>query len=132
MNSYGRSKRRQRGSAVCAVTVHQPMHEVEAALIDHLRHVLGEGVLVLAEIRSEIAAQLPKHKADTAAIEAELTTARTEQKRVAMTDDVPELVSALKKRTVLIQHEARLIAARRTPRTSLGSSRRSKPVLARS
>ena len=120
---YGCAKHHERGSAVCAVTVHQPMGEVEAALIDHLQeHVLSDGVLqtVLAEVRSEIAAQLPKHEADTAALEAELATARTEQKRlakaVAMTDDVPELIGELKKRTALIQNlDARIIAAKRTP-----------------
>jgi site-specific DNA recombinase len=120
---YGCAKHHERGSAVCAVTVHQPMAEVEAALVDHLqRHVLSDGVLqtVLAEVRSEIAAQLPKHDADTAALEVELATARGEQKRlakaVAMADEVPELISELKKRTVRIQHlEAQIIAAKRTP-----------------
>ena len=120
---YGCAKHHERGNAVCAVTVHQPMAEVENALIDHLqRHVLSEGVLdlVLAEIRTEIAAQLPKQDADLAALEAELSTARAEQKRlakaIAMTDDVPELVSELKKRSVRIAHlEAQIIAARRTP-----------------
>ena len=120
---YGCAKHHERGSAVCDVTVHQPMAEVEAALVDHLQqHVLSEGVLqtVLAEIRSEIAAQLPKQEADTAALEADLAAARTEQKRlaraVALADDVPELVSELKKRTTLIQHlEARVLAAKRTP-----------------
>ena len=56
----------------------------------------------------QIAAQLPKRDADVAAIEAELATARAEQKRlakaIAMADDVPELVSELKKRSVRIAH----------------------------
>ena len=120
---YGPAKHHERGSAVCPVTVHQPMHEVEGALIDHLqKHVLSDGVLqlVLGEIRAEIAAQLPKREADVTGLEAELATARAEQKRlamaVAMADDVPELVSELKKRPALIQHlEAQIIAARRTP-----------------
>ena len=120
---YGCAKHHERGSAVCAVTVHQPMHEVEAALVDHLqKHVLSEGVLqtVFAEIRAEIAAQLPRHEADTAALESELATCRGEQKRlakaVAMADEVPELLSELKNRTSRIQQlEAQLIAARRTP-----------------
>ncbi|MFN0249679.1 MAG: recombinase family protein, partial [Kofleriaceae bacterium] len=120
---YGCAKHHERGSAVCAVTVHQPMAEVEAALVDHLqKHVLSEGVLqlVLAEIRSEIAAQLPKRDADVAALEAEVATARAEQRRlakaVAMADEVPELITELKKRTTRIQHlEAQIIAARRTP-----------------
>ncbi len=120
---YGCAKHHERGSAVCAVTVHQPMAEVEAALIHHLQqHVLTDGVLqmVLADIRSEIAAQLPKHDADTAVLEAELATARAEQKRlaqaVAMASDVPEIVSELKKRPARIVHlEAQIIAAKRTP-----------------
>ena len=37
-------------------------------------------------------------------------------KAVAMTDDVPELIGELRKRTALIQNlEARIIAAKRTP-----------------
>ena len=120
---YGCAKHHERGSAVCPVTVHQPMEEVEAALIDHLQaHVLSEGVLamVLGEIRAEIAAQLPQHDADVAALEAELDNARSEQKRlaraIAMADDVPELVSELKKRSMRIAHlEAQIISARRTP-----------------
>ena len=120
---YGCAKHHERGSSVCDVKVHQPMAEVEAALVEHLQqHVLSEGVLqtVLAEIRSEIAAQLPKHEADTVALEADLATARAEQKRlakaVAMADDVTELVSELKKRTALIHHlEAQILAAKRTP-----------------
>lgn len=120
---YGCAKHHERGSAVCAVTVHQPMAEVESALVDHLQaHVLSDGVLqlVLAEIRTEIAAQLPQHEADTATLEAELVAAKAEQKRlakaVAMADEVPELISELKKRTTLIQHlEAQILAAKRTP-----------------
>jgi DNA invertase Pin-like site-specific DNA recombinase len=120
---YGCAKHHERGSTVCDVTVHQPMYEVEAAIVEHLQqHVLNEGVLqtVLAEVRSEIAAQLPKHEADVAALEAELANTRAEQKRlaraVAMADEVPELVSELRKRTVRIQHlEAQVLAAKRTP-----------------
>ncbi len=120
---YGCAKHHERGSAVCAVTVHQPMEEVEAALIEHLqKHVLSDGVLnmVLGEVRSEIQAQLPQREADVAALEGELATARAEQKRlaraVAMADDVPELVTELKKRSILIQHlEVQILSARRTP-----------------
>ena len=120
---YGCAKHHDRGGSVCNVTVHQPMEEVESALIDYLQaHVLNDGVLqlVLGEIRNEIAAQLPKRDADVAALEAELATARSEQKRlaraVAMADDVPELVSELQKRSALIAHlDAQIIAAKRTP-----------------
>ncbi len=120
---YGCAKHHERGNSVCAVTVHQPMEEVENALIEHLQqHVLSEGVLdlVLAEIRTEIAAQLPQHDADLAALESEQATARAEQRRlakaVAMADEVPELLTELKKRTLRIAHlEAQIIAAKRTP-----------------
>jgi site-specific DNA recombinase len=120
---YGCAKHHDRGSSVCPVTVHQPMEEVESALIEHLQeHVLNDSVLqiVLGEIRNEIAAQIPKREADVAALEEELATARSEQKRlaraVAMADDVSELVSELKKRSTLIAHlEAQIIAAKRTP-----------------
>ncbi len=120
---YGCAKHHDCGSAVCAVTVHQPMVEVENAIVAHLQqHVLSEGVLdlVLAEIRTELAAQLPKRDADVAALEAELATARTEQKRlakaVALADDVAELVSELRKRLQLISSlEVRIASAKRTP-----------------
>ncbi len=120
---YGCAKHHDRGSAVCPVSVHQPMSEVENALIDHLQqHVLSEGVLqlVLSQIRTEIAAQLPQQAEDIAVLETELATMRTEQKRlaraVALADDVNELVSELKKRTARISHlEAQIIATKRTP-----------------
>ena len=68
---YGCAKHHDRGSAVCPVSVHQPMSEVENALIDHLQqHVLSEGVLqlVLSQIRTEIAAQLPQQAEDIAVL----------------------------------------------------------------
>jgi len=121
--SYGCTRHHERGGAVCPVTVHQPMAEVEGALIDHLqRHVLSEGVLqtVLTEIRNEIAAQLPQREADVSVLEAELRTVRAEQKRlakaVALADDIPELVSELKQRNQRIAHlEAAILSAKRTP-----------------
>lgn len=99
------------------------MVEVEDALVAHLQeHVLSEGVLdlVLGEIRTEIAAQLPKHDADVAALEAELTTARAEQRRlakaVALADDVAELAAELRKRNQRIaQLGAQILTAKRTP-----------------
>lgn len=103
---------------------------VENALINYLQeHVLSEGVLalVLAEVRNEIAAQLPKHEADTAALESELATARAEQKRlakaIALADDVPELVVELKKRSARIQ-PARRCEADTGRACSAGQSRR--------
>lgn len=99
------------------------MVEVEAALIDHLqKHVLSDGVLeiVLGELRTELAAQMPKRTADVKALERELANVRTEQKRlakaVALADDVAELASELKRRNDLIANlEAQVLAAKRTP-----------------
>jgi hypothetical protein len=76
--------------------------------------------MVLGQVRAEIEAQLPQRHDDIAALEAELASVRTEQKRlakaVALSDDIPELVVELHQRSARIQNlEAQLIAARRTP-----------------
>ena len=76
--------------------------------------------MVLGQVRTEIEAQLPRRQEDIAALEAELASVRSEQKRlakaVALADDVPELVAELQQRSARIQNlEAQLIAARRTP-----------------
>jgi hypothetical protein len=121
--AYGCSRHRDRGSAVCPATVYQSKAEVEAALIDQLQtYVLADDALamVLAQVRAEIEAQLPKRRDDIAALEADLANARAEQKRlakaVALSDDVPELVVELQQRSARIQNlEAQLIAAKRTP-----------------
>jgi site-specific DNA recombinase len=123
MTAYGCSRHRDRGSAVCPVTVYQSRAEVETALIDHLQtYVFGEPALamVVGQLRSEIEAQIPQRDADVAALEAELASVRAEQKRlakaVALADDVPELVTELQQRSARIQNlEAQLIAAKRTP-----------------
>jgi DNA invertase Pin-like site-specific DNA recombinase len=123
MMAYGCSRHRDRGSAVCPVTVYQDMAEVEAALVHQLQtYVLGDDVLskVLGQVRAEIEAQIPQRKADIAALEIELANVRTEQKRlakaVALADNVPELVTELHQRSARIQNlEAQLIAAKRTP-----------------
>jgi site-specific DNA recombinase len=97
--AYGCSRHRDRGSAVCPVTVYQSKAEVEAALSDQLQtYVLCDQALsmVLGQVRAEIEAQLPQRRDDVAALEAELESVRAEQKRlakaVALSDDVPELV----------------------------------------
>jgi site-specific DNA recombinase len=122
--AYGCGQHRDRGNAVCAVTVYQTQEEVEGALLHELQaHVLGESMLsmVVARIREAIAEQLPERHADIAKLEAELAGVRIEQKRlakaVAMADDVPELVSELHQRSSRIRSlEAQLLAARRTPK----------------
>lgn len=120
---YACGRHHQRGNAVCPVTVYQRMEDVESALVEYLQeHMLNERVLeqVLSEIREQIAAQLPKREADVSALEAELRSVRTEQKRlakaVALADDVPELVAELRQRAARIQHlEAQILSAKRTP-----------------
>jgi site-specific DNA recombinase len=121
--AYGCARHRDRGSAVCAVTVYQSKAEVEAALVDQLQtYVLGEQALamVIGQVRAEIEAQLPQRREDIATLEAELATVRAEQKRlakaVALSDEIPELVVELHQRSARIQNlEAQLIAAKRTP-----------------
>jgi site-specific DNA recombinase len=123
MMAYGCSRHRDRGSAVCPVTVYQDMAEVEAALVHQLQtYVLGDDVLatVLGQVREEIEAQIPRRKVDIAALESELAAVRVEQKRlakaVALADNVPELVAELHQRLARIQNlEAQVIAAKRTP-----------------
>ena len=123
MMAYGCARHRDRGNAVCPVTVYQSKQEVEAALVDQLQtYVLGDQALtmVIGQIRGEIEAQLPKCREDIATLEADLASVRAEQKRlakaVALSDDVPELVAELQQRSARIQNlEAQLIAARRSP-----------------
>lgn len=123
MRMYSCSRHHERGSAVCPVTVHQPIAEVEGALVDYIsRHLLTEKVLdeVLGEVREQIAAQLPKREADVAALEAELRDVRAEQKRlakaVALADDLPELITELRQRSARIQQlETQILTAKKTP-----------------
>jgi site-specific DNA recombinase len=123
VKTYACSRHHERGSTVCPVTVYQSMSDVEGALVDHIsRHVLTERVLdeLLGEIRCQIDAQLPKRDADVTALEAELRDVRNEQRRlakaVALADDVPELISELRKRSARAQHlEAQILAVKKTP-----------------
>ena len=53
MKSYACTRHRERGGGVCPVTVHQPMGEVESALVQYLQeYVLTKGTfdMVQAEI----------------------------------------------------------------------------------
>jgi site-specific DNA recombinase len=123
VKAYCCARHRDRGNAVCPVTIYQDMAEVDAALVHQLQtYVLSEGVLstVLEQVRAEIEAQIPQRQADIATLEAELAAVREEQKRlakaVALANDIPELVAELHQRSARIQNlEAQLIAARRTP-----------------
>ncbi len=121
MMAYGCSKHRDRGSAVCPV--YQDMHEVQAALVRQLEQNVVAGTmldLVVGKIRDEIGAQVPQREADIAALESELATTRSEQRRlakaVALSDEIPELVAELEQRSARMRNlEAQLISARRSP-----------------
>lgn len=121
--AYCCARHRDRGNAVCSVTVYQNKGEVEAALVDQLQtYVLGEQALamVIGQVRAELEAQLPQRQEDIAVLEAELASVRAEQKRlaraVALSDEVPELVVELHQRSARIQNlEAQLLAAKRSP-----------------
>jgi site-specific DNA recombinase len=123
MKTYSCHRHHDRGSAVCPITIHQPIEEVETLLIDHIReHVLTPEMLddVLANVRAEIEAQMPQHDADLKALEAELGDMKAEQKRlakaVAISNDIPELMTELKQRLNRINHlETQIAAAKRTP-----------------
>jgi hypothetical protein len=70
-----------------------------------------------------------QREADLAALEAELSAVTTEQKRlaraVAMSDEIPELMTELKQRLNRVRSlEAQIAAARRTPSRALRADRR--------
>lgn len=123
IKTYSCHRNHDRGKAVCPITIHQPIEEVEELLINHLRErVLAPEMveMVLEHVRAEVAAQLPQHEADLEMLEAELKAVTTEQKRlakaVAMSDEIPELMTELKQRLARSRHlEAQIAAARRTP-----------------
>ena len=123
VRGYGCIRHKERGRAVCPVGVHQPMEEVEGALLDYVQeHVLTPDTLetVVRTIRGQIATQMPRADADVRGLEDELKVVRAEQKRlaraVAMADDVPELVTELQHRSARMRTlQAQIEAARRTP-----------------
>ena len=123
VKAYSCTRHRDRGAEVCPVAVHQPMDEVEGALLDVLqREVLAGAVFenVLAEIRRQIRAQVPRREVDIAALESELAEIRAQHRKlvkaVALADDIPELISELKQRAARIEQlEVEIAAARRTP-----------------
>jgi hypothetical protein len=60
--AYGCARHRDRGNAVCPVTIYQSKEEVEAALVDQLQtYVLGEDALamVIGQVRAEIEGAAP-------------------------------------------------------------------------
>jgi site-specific DNA recombinase len=122
--AYACTFHHSRGNSVCPVTIHQPMDDVHAALIDYLkRSVLTPSVLetVVSAIRDEVANLLSAGAKDVTGLEQELAGLRAEQKRLARAvatagDDIPELVAELRLRNDRIRRlEADLAAARRSP-----------------
>jgi septal ring factor EnvC (AmiA/AmiB activator) len=106
------------------VTIHQPMDDVHAALIDYLkRSVLTPAVLetVVSAIRDEVAKLVSAGSKDVTVLERDLASLRAEQKCLARAvatagADIPELVAELRVRNDRIRRlEADLAASRRTP-----------------
>ena len=123
VKAYACRRHHQCGGKACSVTVHQPMDEVEQALIDHLeREVLTADCApeLVARIQRAAKARLPTPDEDLGALEADLAQARSEQGRIAraiaLTDDVAELVTELNQRRSRIRYlEGQLEAAQREP-----------------
>jgi hypothetical protein len=111
----------QRGEAVCPATVCQPVQEVDGALLDWVRGILTE--MLVVDIVGSVRAELEHETAvptDLAALEAELARLRTEQQRlaaaIAKVPDADALLSELQKRVASIKRlEAELAAAERGP-----------------
>ncbi len=121
--AYGCAYHRQRGPAVCPVTVHQRLEDVEGTLVDVVqREVLNAEVehRLVMEIRRQVERQMPRATGGIAEMEEELATMRSEQKRLAkavsMTDDVPELLTELQRRNARIRVlDAQIAATKRSP-----------------
>lgn len=115
---YACRRNRQRGPRACSVSVRQSMEDIDAALLSYIeRELLTEEMLetVLADVRRETEKLALGGAQDVASLEDELRDLRAEQKRlakaVALSDDIAELVSELKKRAQRVKHlEARLEA----------------------
>ena len=118
---YTCTRHHERGPRACAVSVRQPMEDVENALVTYLeRHVLTVEVIdqYASAIREAIEATIPSRNTD--ALEAELRQVKAEQKKltkaVALADDVPELVTELRERATRARNlEVRIAAIRRAP-----------------
>jgi site-specific DNA recombinase len=124
VRAYGCAYHQKRGSRACPEVHVQPIDEVDGPLADYIvRTVLAPEVIerfvsdVLAEIEREDANGPAQ---DLAALEAELTQLRGEQRRlaaaVASAPDVPELVGEMRKRGERIRIlEAEQAVAQRAP-----------------
>ncbi len=85
IKGYGCGFHHRRGSAVCPVTLCQPVAEIEGALVDYIRStILTEAVVgqVLREIRVEVE-RAAAEPSDVVALEAERERLRGEQKKYA-------------------------------------------------
>jgi DNA invertase Pin-like site-specific DNA recombinase len=123
VKTYACTRNHHRGPRACAVSIRQPMEDIEQALITYLeRNVLSVEVIdeYAGEIREAIEAQIPQRAADVSELEAELRAVKAEQKKltkaVAIADDVPELVTELRERATRARSlEVRIAAIRRAP-----------------
>ncbi len=125
VRSYVCTGFQKKGKAVCPVNLSQPMAEVDEAIARHLRdHVLTRSMVqrLIEEIDSELSRELSGPRREAEEIVDELRVLKSEQSRlakaVALSGDIAELVSELRKRNERIRRlEAEQQAALRTPET---------------
>ncbi len=123
VRAYACTRHRERGGSVCPVAVHQPMEEVESALVQCLQEdvlIPDAFRLVREDIALEIEAQTPRSTVDIAELKAQLAQLRLEQgklaRAVALSDEIPELVRELDQRSARIRVLGKqLEAAARAP-----------------
>ena len=124
IHAYACTWHRNRGNAVCPVSVAQPVAVVEQAMAGYVQSiVLSSEVLqqLMVEIRREIREQAAAASHDTAPLEDELRRLRAEQKKLAeavaaSAGEIPELVDAMRtRRERIAKLEADLAVAGRTP-----------------
>lgn len=128
VKSYACTRHRERGGSVCPVAVHQPMPEVESALIQYLQeYVLTEETfdMLREAIARQVEAQIPRPEVSVGDITDMLSQLRAEQRKLAkavgLSDDIPELVAELERRSARIRTlEMQLEAAERAPEEIAG------------
>ncbi len=121
--AYACTRHHERGSTVCRVSVHQPIDEVNDALIDYLQErILTEPILdeVLAQIRAEVRSRVVPKPINVSPLESELRELEARQGKllqaIMTAGNIPVLAAELKKLAGQIEQiEATLARARRTP-----------------
>ncbi len=121
--AYACTRHHERGSSVCQVTVHQPIEEVNDALIDYLQErILTEPMLdeVLAEIRAEVRSRVVPKPIDVSPLESELYELEEKQGKLLLAimtaGDIPVLATQLKKVAGQVEQlKATIARAKQTP-----------------